>query len=302
MALATFPLLIKRWKRSRIHHANYADYMQLADYLSEELFTTRLNAINNHVYREFPHVWIDSILFIVAILLVIVAAVFSVVARAVNLSMWYPLIILLAPAIIAFITTRRRNGYYAKLSQYYESLHSSLKEFNSLDVTRQIKWGFRRVRDTDTPADMHLKQPLNKYHINLVIEVIQIDTENELAEEGEMLPAYETAMMDVVLDVGPEVQQLPGNRSEYITNDGLQLTFCLPPAYSEINNDERRSRNSRSSRSRRSHNEEEAESIELQLAPPTQPPPAYINSAIDSEEGTPAPPNTVNNSTITMNH
>jgi hypothetical protein len=99
-------------------------------------------------------------------------------------------------------------------------------------VTRQVKWSFRRLRETDTAVSMHLKPPLSKYSINFIIDVIQINTENELAEEGEILPAYDTSMMDVVLDIGPEVEQAPGNRSEYIApQNRLIHSHRLPPAY-----------------------------------------------------------------------
>jgi hypothetical protein len=140
---------------------------------------------------------------------------------------------------------------------------------NSLDVTRQIKWSFRRLRDTDTPTSLLLSGPLSRYSINFVIEVIQIDTEVELAEEGETLPAYDTSMMDVVLDVGPEAElQAPGNRSEYITpppqasitsNGRVMLSHPLPPAYEH---DE--------------HNNNNHESIEMG---PVHPPPAYLHES-----------------------
>lgn len=73
-------------------------------------------AIENNVKTNYPQIWVETYLFIFAVALIIAAAAFSIVARAANLSMWYPLIILLIPVIIAFITTRRRNGYYARLS------------------------------------------------------------------------------------------------------------------------------------------------------------------------------------------
>jgi hypothetical protein len=102
-------------------------------------------------------------------------------------------------------------------------------------VTRQVKWSFRRLRETDTAVSMHLKPPLSKYSINFIIDVVQINTENELAEEGELLPAYHTSMMDVVLDIGPEVEQAPGNRSEYLvpqsTANTLMHSHRSPPAY-----------------------------------------------------------------------
>lgn len=112
-------------------------------------------------------------------------------------------------------------------------MQSCLKELNSLDVTRQVKWSFRRLRENDTAIALHLRPPLSRHHINFVIDIIQINTENELAQEGEVLPAYHTSMMDVVLDIGPEMEQAPGNRSNYISVQMPTSTIShpLPPAY-----------------------------------------------------------------------
>ncbi|KAI9478398.1 MAG: hypothetical protein EXX96DRAFT_539499 [Benjaminiella poitrasii] len=288
MALASFPLIIRRWKRSSLYHAEYSKYPQLQEYLTEEDFLSRMDTINKHIFNEYPHAWIDTYLFIAAVILVIAAAIFSVVARAITLSMWYPLIILIAPAIIAFITTKRKNTYYMKLNNYYDSLQSRLKEFSSLDVTRQIKWNFRRLKETDTAVGMNLRPPLSRYRINFVIDIIQIDTENELlAEEGEALPAYNLAIRrDVVLAVGPEVEQVPGNRSEYITvpsSAALVMTSeqyspltLQPPAYYE-----------NQSTIRANNNNIELDSV-------LYPPPAYLTN----EEIINSPPNTTTSSPV----
>ncbi|CAO3702516.1 unnamed protein product [Rhizopus stolonifer] len=218
MVLASFPLIVKRWNKSKLYHGDYAQYRHLRDYLPEELFKTRLIAIEQHISAQYPQVWIDTYLFLAAILLVAVAAAISIVARASDLSVWYPLIILIAPAIIAFFTTRRRNTYYIRLGRYYDSLQGLLKEINSQDVTRQIKWSFRRLRESDMADDMILKPPLTLYNINFIIDISQIDTVTELGHDN--LPAYDTSMMDVVLDMGPSDQQ-----------PGSQQPHPLPPAY-----------------------------------------------------------------------
>lgn len=85
--------------------------------MPEEEFDSRLKAIDFHVKSEYPHVFLDTYLFAIAISFVIGTAAFSVAARAINLSMWYPLILLVIPAAIAYITTKRRNAYYGKLSK-----------------------------------------------------------------------------------------------------------------------------------------------------------------------------------------
>ncbi|KAI8328932.1 hypothetical protein EDC96DRAFT_452593 [Choanephora cucurbitarum] len=251
MGLAEFPLLVRRWRRSTLYYAEYNQYSQLREYLPEDIFISRLATIDEHVRHKYPHVWIDTYAFVTAVVFVMGTAAFSVIARAAELSMWYPLLLLAVPAFVAFFTTRRKSSYYRRLSDYYESLQSCLKELNSLDVTRQIKWNCRRMRESDTIASLHLKPPSSQYTINFVIEVIQINVENELAQE--MLPAYDTSMMDVVLAVGPEAEQVPGNQSNYITQNSQEITsHPSPPPY-------------------------EHQVIEMQAV---QPPPAYLTEPL----------------------
>lgn len=129
-----------------------------------------------------------------------------------------------------------------------------LKQLNSLDVARQVKWHFRKLRDTDTSADFCLKRRLAFYNINFVIDIIQIDT--EVAEDGELLPAYtSTSMGDVVLDVGPAVVQVPGNMSHYLSSSssssaqlptyehhyGISLPLLPPPPPAYFQHEERSS-------------------------------------------------------------
>lgn len=98
--------------------------------------------------------------------------------------------------------------------------------------------------------------PLRHYNINFVIEANQIDTEAELAEGGETLPAYDTSMMDIVLDIGPEAEQRPEMISRPLpTTERRVSSHPLPPAYE--------------------HEGVDHEAIQLQ---PVQPPPAYLSA------------------------
>jgi hypothetical protein len=137
--------------------------------------------------------------------------------------------------------------------KYYDSLQALLKEFNSQDVYRQLKWSFRRLRDDDTAGVMLLQYPLSTYRINLVIQVHQINTETELAEEGETLPAYGTGMTDVVLDMGPNYQACPEDGVHPVERS--TETAIFPPSYENSN-------------------VPAAETIEMM---PTNPPPAYLS-------------------------
>lgn len=68
------------------------------------------------IRNKYPHAWVDTYLFSVAVLLVITAAVFAIIARAYNLALWYPLLILIVPALIAYWTTRRRGLQFFKMN------------------------------------------------------------------------------------------------------------------------------------------------------------------------------------------
>ncbi|KAI8972349.1 hypothetical protein BDB01DRAFT_810349 [Pilobolus umbonatus] len=244
MSLASFPLIVSRWKKSYLYYAPYSEYTQLSEYMTEDNFNARLKTLNDNIIKGFPHIYIDSYLFLAAVTLVLIAAIFSIVARAVDLSLIYPLVILLMPIFITLYTTRRRNRQFRNLSVYEQTLQHCLDELNMQDAPHQIKWVARRQRENDTSGTFHLKQPLSRFNVNMVIDIQQIYPET--AYRGEVLPTYDTSMMDIVLAIGPTDTNL--NRS----SDCITL-HTLPPAY------------------------ENDQSIELQ---PTQPPPVYRNETV----------------------
>lgn len=98
--------------------------------LPEAIFLARIETLDFHIFKGYPHVWLDTYLFFIAVCFVIAAAAFSIIARAAQLSMWYPLIMLLIPASIGFITTKRRNTYYKKLAVVRNSLFHQLIDNN----------------------------------------------------------------------------------------------------------------------------------------------------------------------------
>lgn len=121
----------------------------------------------------------------------------------------------------------------------------------SADISRQIKWNYRRLRVDDTAQELRLCPPLSSWTIELVIEVIQIDPETDLAREmGETLPSYRAAVQDVVLDIGPSSQgDLDGgcgnNYSDLLLPREMDLSDMTrihpvepPPAYERGNTDE----------------------------------------------------------------
>lgn len=75
-----------------------------------------MDLIRDMVRKKFPSHWLDTQLFFLAIILVMAAAAFAIVAHAHELAMWYPLLILIVPAMIAYWTTRRRRFHTFRLA------------------------------------------------------------------------------------------------------------------------------------------------------------------------------------------
>lgn len=73
--------------------------------------------IRQLIRNEYPNIYPDTYMFMTAVLLVIATAAFSIIARGLEISMWYPLLILFAPAFLAYWTTRRRSMHYLKLNR-----------------------------------------------------------------------------------------------------------------------------------------------------------------------------------------
>lgn len=125
------------------------------------------------------------------------------------------------------------------------------------DISRQVKWDYRRLRESDTAHDLHLNKPISSWTISLIVEASQVDPEIDFRSElGEALPTYEAVTRDVVLDIGPARQDLPGDSRP---SDGIDLadwhtiepppysgtrgTTVSPPAYDNILNANNTGRN-----------------------------------------------------------
>lgn len=86
-------------------------------------------------------------------------------------------------------------------------LDTCLKDMTMQDLTRHVKWDYRRLRECDTAQTLHLERPLSSWTISVVVEAIQIDPEMDTTRViGEVLPSYTVATRDIVLDVGAPVQ------------------------------------------------------------------------------------------------
>ncbi|KAJ8654091.1 hypothetical protein O0I10_010302 [Lichtheimia ornata] len=271
MPLAVFALVIHRYRPSRLVIAPYESYPQLAEYLPKDQFDSHMLTLRQLVRKEYPNIYPDTYMFMSAIGFVIATAAFSIVARGLEISMWYPLLILVAPAILAYWTTRRRSIHYIKINNFQEHLQQCLKDLSELDRPHQVRWDYRRLRDYDTARDLHLPPPLNNWSISLVIEAVQIDPEAEVIARGmtggDTLPSYGAATHDVVLDMGPDLQcdddrhPLESMREMDVTDQQR----ILPPSYLEA-----------------SSSSPSPSSPPTQPPLPAQPPPAY--DAVDRHE------------------
>lgn len=84
--------------------------------LPKDQFDSHMATLRQLVRKEYPNIYPDTYMFMSAIGFVIATAAFSIVARGLEISMWYPLLILVAPAILAYWTTRRRSVHYIKMN------------------------------------------------------------------------------------------------------------------------------------------------------------------------------------------
>ncbi|KAI8388899.1 uncharacterized protein BYT42DRAFT_468938, partial [Radiomyces spectabilis] len=204
MALASFALINHRWKPATLVRSEYEVYRLLPGYLSKETFDQRMNDIEKLIRKKYPHIWLDTHLFALAICLLILAGVFAVIVHIKDIMQWYPLLILIAPAIIAYWTTWRRSTYLLRLNKARTTRRYLIIQMTSHDINSQVKWGYRRLRDDDSAQTLHLADPLGKHRVSLIIEIIQIDMEMQAScEMSELLPSYRAAADDVVLDIGP---------------------------------------------------------------------------------------------------
>ncbi|KAI9268212.1 hypothetical protein BDA99DRAFT_505223 [Phascolomyces articulosus] len=206
MALAAFPLVINRYTPSVFVTDEYESYANLAEYLPKETFEQRMETIKTIVKEKYPNIYPETYMFSIAVILVVITAAFAILGRTLDISIWYPLLILIAPAILAYGTTRRRNQHLRKFLVFQDTLNTCLKDMTSQDITRHVKWDYRRLRQGDTAQTLHLKRPLSSWTISLVVEAIQVDPETDLTRVmGEALPSYTVASQDIVLDIGTPV-------------------------------------------------------------------------------------------------
>ncbi|KAI9489780.1 hypothetical protein BDB00DRAFT_747778, partial [Zychaea mexicana] len=203
MALASFPVVIHRYKRSVFQVGGYEAYGNLAEYLPKEIFDQRMATIRAIVKERYPHIYPETYMFMAAVVLVVATAALAILGRTLDIVIWFPLLILIAPAVLAYGTTRRRSQHQRRFLAFQDVLHLCLKDMTAQDLTHHVKWDYRRLREGDTAQLLNLSRPLSSWTVSLVVEAIQIDPEMDLNREmGEALPSYGDATRDIVLDIG----------------------------------------------------------------------------------------------------
>ena len=73
-----------------------------------------MRTIKKLVKKKYPNIYPETYMFSIAIILVIVTAAFAILGRSLDISIWYPLAILIVPAMLAYGSTRRRSQHLRK--------------------------------------------------------------------------------------------------------------------------------------------------------------------------------------------
>ncbi|CDH56487.1 predicted protein [Lichtheimia corymbifera JMRC:FSU:9682] len=192
-------IITLRWMPPRIWFEDHDQIPSFIEFLPKAIFEERLRQLDRLVRTQCPSTHIEYYVFVFVIACVACSAGFSLAARSADISMWYPLILLLVPAALSYWTSRRRATFVHRIRQFELALKQTLREFNKTD---RLKWSFRRPSAHDALP--------SKYKNARLCLVIQI---SHYAEE---LPSYHTAVMSssIVLD---------------------QQTLSPPPSYSQAN-------------------------------------------------------------------
>ncbi|GAB5591633.1 hypothetical protein Unana1_06533 [Umbelopsis nana] len=218
MTLFTSMVIItQRWRPPRLLYEAYDNLEDLSEFLPRETFESRTKALSSLVRKRYPSSYLDYYIFILAILFVIASAAFSLVARAAGVSMWYPLILLVFPAVLSLWTSRRRATIVYRIKEFEKMLKSHLSDLNKKDASQhQLKWSVRRATRHDR---------VSRATACLVIELAQCDPEADV----DTLPTYQEASEDRETD-HVMVQM---NNNSTTTPATREVIEAPPPNYTE---------------------------------------------------------------------
>ncbi|KAI9488199.1 hypothetical protein BDB00DRAFT_877670 [Zychaea mexicana] len=198
--LMTISIINMRWRPPRLWLEDHERQIAVfSDILPKQVFDARLQQLNRLVRAQCPSSHTEYYVFVFIITCIACSAGFSLAARSADISMWYPLILLLVPAALSFWTSRRRATLVLRIKQFEQALKQTLREFNKKD---RIRWSFRRPTAGDP-----LPTEFRTARLCLIIE---------LGRAEEELPSYQAAVTDAA--------------SSIYYPRGLP-----PPSYSEVN-------------------------------------------------------------------
>ncbi|ORZ03498.1 hypothetical protein BCR43DRAFT_520634 [Syncephalastrum racemosum] len=209
-----------------------------ARWIPETAYSERLLRLEHLVRHECPSSHVDYYVFCFVITCVMCSAGFSLAAQSADISMWYPLILLLIPAGLSFWTSRRRGRLGYRVNQFECTLKQTLREFNKVDCNAyNVHWSFRRPAPTD-PDTPHLVLR-SSWRLCLVIQVasttIHTHRDNStsissISTSNEELPSYQSALLAnstsnmTVVDMNPFSPEHAQSSSSY---------RLPPPSYSQ---------------------------------------------------------------------
>ncbi|CAO3623863.1 unnamed protein product [Mucor hiemalis] len=157
------------------------------------LAKARIQHIERLVRNHCPSYHIDFYIFLLAVICIICSAIFTFIARSLNISMWCPLLLLLVPTGLSFWTSKRRSKLMIKIKEFESRLKKTLYEFNTDDTSHHIIWSVERI-----PIE---QAPIRSTRFCLKIYITKLD--NEMGGifdiNGEELPSYQQASTTTAL-------------------------------------------------------------------------------------------------------
>lgn len=180
-----------KWRPPKVIIENEDELItKLSSILPRALAEERVDRLKQITKEQCPSQHIDFYIFLIAISCIICSAVFTFIARSLNISMWFPLLLLLVPTALSFWTSKRRNKIYTKIRKFEKLLKKTLNEFTKNDCSHFIVWTFERVQLDKTPC--------KSIRLCFMVRITQLDPEIGLREDGgsnnEELPTYHAAV------------------------------------------------------------------------------------------------------------
>ncbi|ORE18860.1 hypothetical protein BCV71DRAFT_214503, partial [Rhizopus microsporus] len=159
-----------KWRPAKVIIENENVFMaNLSSILPDTLAEERIRQLKQITKERCPSQYIDFYIFLIAVTCIICSAMFTFIARSLNISMWFPLILLIIPTIISFWTSKRRKQMYGEIREFERQVKKALSEFTKHDCSYFIVWSFEKMQLDKAPCK-HLQ-------LCFMIRVIQLDPE-----------------------------------------------------------------------------------------------------------------------------